>query len=145
MMEPAVSAKIQRYRQQSLRLLDSALTEMRSGRWLRSEELLWGSLTLAVKAVGLSHGDDIEGNEAVQEYASQLGQQHRDRRIREAFKQLSGFSDAVNRVRESRSRMDYLFLILDDISSAVERLRELVPASVPDEILDEITSSPDAG
>ena len=145
MMEPAVSAKIQRYRQQSLRLLDSALTEMRSGRWLRSEELLWGSLTLAVKAVGLSHGDDIEGNEAVQEYASQLGQQHRDRRIREAFKQLSGFSDAVNRVRESRSRMDYLFLILDDISSAVERLWELVPASVPDEILDEITSSPDAG
>ena len=145
MMEPAVSAKIQRYRQQSLRLLDSALTEMRSGRWLRSEELLWGSLTLAVKAVGLSHGDDIEGNEAVQEYASRLGQQHRDRRIREAFKQLSGFSDAVNRVRESRSRMDYLFLILDDISSAVERLWELVPASVPDEILDEITSSPDAG
>ena len=144
-MEPAVSAKIQRYRQQSLRLLDSALTEMRSGRWLRSEELLWGSLTLAVKAVGLSHGDDIEGNEAVQEYASRLGQQHRDRRIREAFKQLSGFSDAVNRVRESRSRMDYLFLILDDISSAVERLWELVPASVPDEILDEITSSPDAG
>ena len=147
-MEPATSARIQRYRQQSLRLLDSALTEMRSGRWLRSEELLWGSLTLAVKAVGLTRGDEIEGDKAVQEYAFRLGQQHRDRRIREAFKQLSGFSDTVDRVRESRSRMDYLFLILDDISSAVERLWELVPVPEPDEILDEvpdeITSSPDA-
>ena len=147
-MEPATSARIQRYRQQSLRLLDSALTEMRSGRWLRSEELLWGSLTLAVKAVGLTRGDEIEGDKAVQEYAFRLGQQHRDRRIREAFKQLSGFSDTVDRVRESRSRMDYLFLILDDISSAVERLWELVPVPEPGEILDEvpdeITSSPDA-
>ena len=149
-MEPAPSARIQRYRQQSLRLMDSALTEMRSGRWLRSEELLWGSLTLAVKAVALTQGDEIEGDEAVQEYASRLGQQHRDRRIREAFKQLSGFSDTVDRVRESRSRMDYLFLILDDVSSAVERLWELVQAPEPpapesDEIPDEITSSPDAG
>jgi hypothetical protein len=144
-MEPAASPRIQRYRQQSLRLLDSALTEMRSGRWLRSEELLWGSLTLAVKAVALAHGDEIDGDGAVQEYASRLGQQHRDRRIREAFKQLSGFSDTVDRVRESRSRMDYLFLILDDISSAVERLWELVSAAEPDEILDEFASSPDAG
>ena len=71
-------------------------------------------------------------------YASRLGQKHRDRRIREAFKQLSGFSDAVDRVRESHSRMDYLFRILDDISSAVERLWELVPLPVPDEIIDEI-------
>ena len=145
MIEPAASAKIQRYRQQSLRLLDSALTEMRSGCWLRSEELLWGSLTLAVKAVALTQGDEIEGDEAVQQYASRLGQQHRDRRIRDAFKQLSGFCDAVDRVRESHSRMDYLFLILDDISSAIERLWELVPAPDPDEILNEIVSSPDAG
>ena len=144
MMETAASARIQRYRQQSLRLLDSALTEMRSGRWLRSEELLWGSLTLAVKAVGLTQGDEVEGDNAVQEYALRLGQQHRDRRIREAFKQLSGFSDTVDRVRESRSRMDYLFLILDDISSAVERLWQMVPAPDSDEIPDEITSSPDA-
>ena len=119
--------------------MDSALTEMRSGRWLRSEELLWGSLTLAVKSVALSRGDDIEDQNAVQEYGSSLGQQHRDRRIREAFKQLSGFSDSVDRVRESGSRMDHLFLILDDISSAVERLWELVPVNEPDEI----ASSPD--
>ena len=106
---------------------------MRSGRWLRSEDLLWGSLTLAVKAVALTKGDEIEGDAAVREYATRLGQQHRDRRIREAFQQLASFSDTVEQVRESRSRMDYIFLILDDISSAVERLWELVPSSeLPD-------------
>ena len=144
MIESATSARIQRYRQQSLRLLNSALTEMRIGRWPRSEELLWGSLTLAVKGVGLTRGDNIEGDEAVQEYATRLGQQHRDRRIREAFKQLSGFSDTADRVRESGSRMDYLFLLLDDISSAVERLWELVPSPELDDMLDEIANHPHA-
>ena len=133
MVERAPTLKIRRYRQQSLRLLDSALNEMRGGRWMRSEDLLWGSLTLAVKGVALSREQVLEGDEAVREYASRLGHQHRDRRIREAFQQLSGFSDTVDRVRESRSRMDHLFLMLDDISSAVERLWELVPEEEPDE------------
>ncbi len=133
MVERAPTLKIRRYRQQSLRLLDSALNEMRGGRWMRSEDLLWGSLTLAVKGVALSREQVLEGDEAVREYATRLGQQHRDRRIREAFQQLSGFSDTVDRVRESRSRMDHLFLMLDDISSAVERLWELVPEEEPDE------------
>ncbi len=137
MVEGAPTLKIRRYRQQSLRLLDSALNEMRGGRWMRSEDLLWGSLTLAVKGVALSREQVLEGDEAVREYATRLGQQHRDRRIREAFQQLSGFSDTVDRVRESRSRMDHLFLMLDDISSAVERLWELVPEKESGEEPDE--------
>ena len=127
MVEKAADTKIRRYRSQSLRLLDGALSEMRSGRWNRSEELIWGSLTQAVKGVALSRGDEIEGEEAVKDYASSLGQQYRDRRIREAFTQLAGFSDTADRVRETRSRMDYLFMILDDVSAAIERLWELVP------------------
>ena len=118
--------KIQRYRSQSLRLLDSAFGEMRSGRWMRSEELIWGSLTLAVKGVALSQGEGVEGDEAVKLYAARLGKEHRDRRIREAFTQLSAFSETVDQVRESRSRVEYLFLQLDDVSAAVERLWELV-------------------
>lgn len=127
MIDKASAAKIQRYRSQSRRLLDSAFNEMRSGRWMRSEDLLWGSLTQAVKGVALSRGDVIEGDDSVQAYATRLGQETRDRRIREAFSQLSGFSDTVDRVRESRSRMDYLFLLLDDVSAAIERLWEMVP------------------
>ena len=127
MVENAADTKIRRYRSQSLRLLDGALSEMRSGRWNRSEDLIWGSLTQAVKGVALSRGDLIEGEEAIKDYASSLGQQYRDRRIREAFTQLAGFADTADRVRETRSRMDYLFLILDDVSAAIERLWELVP------------------
>jgi hypothetical protein len=128
MLEPATATKIQRYRGQSRRLLDGAFSEMRGGRWTRSEDLIWGSLTLAVKGVALSRGDSVDGDEAVKAYAARLGQEVRDRRIREAFNQLAGFSDTVDRVRESRSRMDYLFLLLDDVSAAIERLWELVPA-----------------
>ena len=134
--------KIQRYRSQSLRLLDSAFGEMRSGRWMRSEELIWGSLTLAVKGVALSQGEEVDGEEAVKLYAAQLGKEHRDRRIREAFTQLSAFSETVDQVRESRSRVDYLFLQLDDISAAVERLLELVSDNNTNSISSPETSSP---
>ena len=122
--------RIRRYRTQSLRLLDSALSQMRSGKWARSEDLLWGSMTLAVKAVALTRGVTLDGDKAVREYAAQLGRETRDRRIRESFDQLVSFSDLVQRVRESRTRMDHLFTLLDDVTSAVERLWEMVP---PDE------------
>jgi hypothetical protein len=125
-LDHTTTSKIQRYRSQSLRLLEGAFGEMRSGRWTRSEELIWGSLTLAVKGVALTQGDEVEGDEAVRQYATQLGRHHRDRRIREAFTQLSAFSDTVDQVRESRSRVDYLFMQLDDVSAAVERLWDLV-------------------
>lgn len=120
--------RIQRYRSQSLRFLESAFTEMRGGRWLQSEELLWGSLTLAVKGVALCRGDPLEGDEQVRAYATRLGREHRDRRIRDAFNQLAAFGDAVERIRESRSRVDQLFLVLDDVGSAVKRLWEMAPA-----------------
>ena len=121
------TSKITRYRSQSLRLLESALEQMRAGRWERSEDLMWGSLTLAVKGVALSRGQDLEGDEAVQAYATQVGRERRDRRIREAFTQLSSFGETVTRVRDSRARVDHLFRILEDVMAAVERLWETVP------------------
>ena len=131
MTGPALNARFLRYRGQSLRLLDDALRELRSGRWSRSEELIWGSLSLAVKGVALGRGDELDGDAQVREYARRLGLEHRDRRIREAFNQLSGFADTVDRVQDSRMRLDFLFLQLDDISAAIERLWDL--ASPPDE------------
>ena len=121
------TSRIRRYRNQSLRLLDSALAQMRGGHWNRTEDLLWGSLTLALKAVALSRGQQLEGDEAVREFATQLGQERRDRRIREAFSQLASLAESMQRVRESRSRIDHMFPILDDVSSAVESLWGMVP------------------
>ena len=121
------TTRINRYRSQSLRLLDNALGDMRGGRWAQSEDLLWGSLTLAVKAVALSRGHEIDGDQAVREYAEQLGQERRDKRIRESFDRLASFGESLQSIRESRGRLDRLFSILDDVTSAVEQLWDLVP------------------
>ena len=120
------TSRINRYRSQSLRLLESAMEQMRAGRWERSEDSMWGSLTLAVKGVALSRGQDLDGDEAVQAYATQVGQERRDRRIREAFPQLSTFGETVTRVRDSRARVDHLFRTLEDVMAAVERLWDMV-------------------
>ena len=119
--------RINRYRSQSFRLLENAFNNLRGGKWLRSEDLLWGSLSLAVKAVALSRGTVLEDDAAVRGFAAQLGQDNRDRRLREAFEQLDKFSDTVQQVRESRSRADNLVVILEDVSAAVEALWEMVP------------------
>ena len=121
------TTRINRYRSQSLRLLDNALGDMRGGRWAQSEDLLWGSLTLAVKAVALSRGQELDGDQAVREYAEQLGQERRDKRIRESFDRLASFGESLQSIRESRGRLDRLFSILDDVTSAVEQLWDLVP------------------
>ena len=116
-----------RYRGQSLRLLRDAMEEIRGRRWTRCEELLWGSLTLAVKGVALGRGRELDGLKAVEEYAHELGQENRDRRIREAFTKLASFGDLADRVRESRIRADHLVAALEDVTGAVERLWDLAP------------------
>jgi hypothetical protein len=119
--------KIQRYRGQSLRFLEGASREIRASRWRQCEELLWASLTLAIKGVALSRGEDLEQEAAVRAYATRLGQEQRDRRIREAFTQLSSVTDAADRAQEYRGRAEYLAFLLDDLSATIQRLWELVP------------------
>lgn len=119
--------RIDRYRKRSVHLLEGAFNEMRGGRWSRSEDLLWGSLTLAVKGVALSRGTQLDGEQEVREYATRLGQEGRDRRIRDAFGRLANIGDSLERIRESNFRLDRLVPMLEDVSSAIERLWELVP------------------
>ena len=66
--------RINRYRSQSIRLLNAAMTELQGGKWTRSEELLWGSLTLAVKGAALSRGVNVEDDPSVKAYAKATGQ-----------------------------------------------------------------------
>ncbi len=119
--------RLLRYRGQSLRLLQDAMDEIRKGRWDRCEELLWGSLTLAVKGVALGRGRELEGLKAVEEFALELGQENRDRRIREAFTKLKSFGETAEQVRESRIRADHLVSTLEDVTGAVERLWDMAP------------------
>ena len=114
-----------RYRGQSLRLLQDAMEEIRGGRWDRCEELLWGSLTLAVRGVALGRGQELDGLKAVEEYAKKIGDENRDRRIREAFTKLGAFAETAEKVREARIRADHLVQTLEDVTGAVERLWDL--------------------
>ena len=124
---PQHSARLVRYHDQSVRLLRDAMNEARQARWLRCEELLWGSVTSAVRGVALARGDEVEDRTAVAEYARTLGQEMNDRRVRDAFSRLDSFSDAADRVRESRSGAQHLVAVLEDITSAIERLWDLLP------------------
>ena len=122
--------RLARYNGQSVRLLRDAMNEARQARWLRCEELLWGSVTLAVKGVALVRGEEVDGRQAVEEYARALGQEHNDRRIRDAFTRLGTFADAADRMRESRSGAQHLISILEDVTSAVDRLWDMMPVGV---------------
>ena len=141
-LSPQQSARLTRYHGQSVRLLRDAMNEARQSRWLRCEELLWGSVTLAVRGVALSRGDEVDDRQAVEQYAQDLGREHNDRRIRDAFSRLSGFADAADRVRESRSGAQHLIAILEDVTSAVERLWEMLPLEVAPEEPDFFDSEP---
>ena len=57
----------------------------------------------------------------------ELGQENRDRRIREAFTKLAAFGETAEQVRESRIRADHLVQTLEDVSGAVERLWDMAP------------------
>ncbi|MXZ91080.1 MAG: hypothetical protein F4W95_00185 [Chloroflexi bacterium] len=123
----SLEARLTRYRSQALRLLDSAQTAMGRGRWSQSEELLWGSLVAAARGVALWYGEAADSDQALRDFLRRLGEQERDRYIRDAFDHLSALSDAAERVRERRSRVDYLFLAMDDLTEAVERLVARIP------------------
>ena len=124
---PSLESRLARYRSQALRLLDSAQTAMTRGQWSQSEELLWGSLVAAVRGVALWQGEAAESDAEMKDFVRRLGEQERDRYIRDAFDHLSALSDAAERVRDRRSRVDYLFLAMDDVTEAVERLTDRIP------------------
>ena len=119
--------RIVRYRGQSLRFLQDAMDQIRTARWDRCEELLWGSLTLAVKSVALSRGQELDDLKSVEDYAQELGEENRDRRIRESFLKLKGFGETAALVNESRIRADHLVATLEDVTGAVEKLWDMAP------------------
>ena len=121
--------RLNRSRSQALRLLDSAQTAMGRGQWNQSEELLWGSLVAAARGVALWHGVPADSDDSLRDFLHRLGELEGDRYIRDAFDHLSALSDAAERVRERRSRVDYLFLAMDDLTEAIERLVAHIPVN----------------
>ena len=123
----SLEIRLARYRSQALRLLGSAQDTMSRGQWNQAEDLLWGSLVAAARGVALWHGEPAESDAELKDFVRRLGDQERDRYIRDAFDHLSAWADTAERVRDRRSRVDYLFLAMDDLSEAVERLVAHIP------------------
>ena len=94
-------------------------------------------VTLAVRGVALTRGDEVDDRRSVEEYARTLGQESNDRRIRDAFTRLNSFADAADRVRESRAGAQQLIAVLEDVTSAVERLWDMLPLDRQDEFDDD--------
>ena len=125
------SHTLDNYRLRSLSLLENGFVELRNGRWSRSEEMIWGSLVLAVKGAALSKGHTLTDNDAIREYSYNLGREYSDRQIRDSFKSLDGFPDMVEKVMESGLRLDYIFMLLDDVAGAIERLWDSIATENP--------------
>ena len=123
----ALETRLTRYRSQAIRLLDAAQSTMSRGQWNQAEDLLWGSLVAAARGAALWHGEEPASDADLRDFVRRLGQQEQDRHIRDAFDHLSAWADAAERVRERRSRVDYLFLAMDDMAEAVERLVAHIP------------------
>ena len=114
--------RIQRYIRQSSRYRTSALRETRNGHWPRVEELLWGSLVGAGKAVALSRGVELKSDEEVKRFVTALAKETGDRRLAEAFNQLSNFSTTLYRIQDSQMGPKRLYQLVERVSHSVEKL-----------------------
>ena len=128
MASPDIERQVKRYYGLSKRYIDNAMVEVACGRWKPAEDLLWGSVVAAVKAVAWSRGEPLQDNAEVETYTRSLGQEMKDRRIRDAFTRLSGYATMFDRLHDSpRENTRRLIMDVEEVASAVQRLWRLLP------------------
>ena len=110
-----------------MRLQESARVAMQRGQWSQAEDLIWGSLVAASRGVALWYGEDATHDAKLREFVRRVGQEEKDRYIRDAFDHLSALAEAAERVRDRRSRVDYLILAMDDLDEGIDRLVARIP------------------
>lgn len=120
-------ARLVRYRNQAVRLQESAHVAMQRGQWSQAEDLIWGSLVAAARGVAAWYGEDVGDNARLRAFVKRVGEEEKDRYIRDAFDHLSALADAAERVRDRRTRVDYLILAMDDLDEGIDRLVARIP------------------
>ena len=106
---------------------ESAHVAMQRGQWSQAEDLIWGSLVAAARGVALWYGEDAGDDARLRTFVRRVGEEEKDRYIRDAFDHLSALADAAERVRERRRRVDYLILAMDDLDEGIDRLVARIP------------------
>ena len=119
--------RLARYRNQAVRLQESAHVAMQRGQWSQAEDLIWGSLVAASRGVALWYGEDVSDDARLKDFVKRVGEEEKDRYIRDAFDHLSALADAAERVRERRTRVDYLILAMDELDEGIDRLVARIP------------------
>ena len=137
----SLPARLARYRNQAVRLQQSAHVAMQRGQWTQAEDLIWGSLVAASRGVALWYGEDVSDDARLKAFVKRVGEEEKDRYIRDAFDHLSALADAAERVRERRTRVDYLILAMDDLDEAIDRLVARIPGG--DDILPSVDPDDD--
>ena len=137
----SLPTRLARYRNQAVRLQESAHVAMQRGQWTQAEELIWGSLVAASRGVALWYGEDVSNDARLKEFVQRIGEEEKDRYIRDAFDHLSALADAAERVRERRTRVDYLILAMDDLDEGIDRLVARIPGG--DDILPSVDPDDD--
>ena len=117
-----------RYRELSRRYLEHAVAEAGGGRWQRVEELLWASLTAAVKAVAWSRGVALRESSEIDQYAGSLAREKGDRSIGGAFRRLSRTSSLAEWTDEDGLVAQQLTLLVYDVRGWVDRMWHLLPS-----------------
>ena len=138
---PSLPARLARYRNQAVRLQESAHVAMQRGQWTQAEDLIWGSLVAASRGVALWYGEDVSDDARLKAFVKRVGEEEKDRYIRDAFDRLSALADAAERVRERRTRVDYLILAMDDLDEAIDRLVARIPGG--DDVLPSVDPDDD--
>lgn len=123
----SLTARLARFRSQAIRLQESARAAMQRGQWSQAEDLIWGSLVAASRGVALWYGEDASDDASLREFVRRVGREEKDRYIRDAFDHLSALADAAERVRDRRTRVDYLVLAMDDLDEGIDRLVARIP------------------
>ena len=123
----SLPARLARYRSQALRLQESARVAMQRGQWSQAEDLIWGSLVAASRGVALWYGEEAGDDSRLKAFVRRVGEEEKDRYIRDAFDHLSALAEAAERVRERRTRIDYLILAMDDLDEGIDRLVARIP------------------
>ncbi len=123
-----IDARVRRYRDRSIRHRTSAFHEIREGRWERVEDLLWGSLVGALKAVALDRGDEISTTDELRSYMALLAGEAADRRLGDGFQQLAAFGAVHQELPDSRWGPERMYRLAEQVSYSIERLWDMLPS-----------------
>jgi len=116
--------KVNKFKNQSIHYFENAVRLIEAGHAEKASELLWGTVSQALKAVAASRDIELRSHRQIRDYAMELSRTLRDESIRQAF--ISAQSLHSN-FYESGLLLEDVVMGADDAKKLVAKLFELIP------------------